>query len=282
MRCSRAAAHAGRRFYQHLQQQADSLQALLRLANTPQDKEKYTSALAQNRIIYQSYQLLQESYAAETPAAAMQLLKQSLALYHQNAASCAALASLCLEQNQTADALRYCDDGIAALPNASEYTEEGKSSIQFILLALKGNGLFLNANYADALQAFNAADALRDKVEVAHVRRHIYTQFLFDYGGLQMIQGEYVKSAQLLDRLITELTAQPPKDAARPAADELQGDAYMLATSYAYRGIDRQAQGKLSEAEADFHQARALAEKLSPAAAANIQTLLDNYAHTMK
>ena len=282
MRCSRVAAHAGRRFYQHLQQQADSLQALLRLANTPQDKEKYTSALAQNRIIYQSYQLLQESYAAETPAAAMQLLKQSLALYHQNAASCAALASLCLEQNQTADALRYCDDGIAALPNASEYTEEDKSSIQFILLALKGNGLFLNANYADALQAFNAADALRDKVEVAHVRRHIYTQFLFDYGGLQMIQGEYVKSAQLLDRLITELTAQPPEDAARPAADELQGDAYMLATSYSYRGIYRQAQGKLSEAEADFHQARALAEKLSPAAAANIQTLLDNYAHTMK
>ncbi|HBT78604.1 MAG TPA: hypothetical protein DEA67_00015 [Selenomonas sp.] len=142
MRCSRAAAHAGRRFYQHLQQQADSLQALLRLANTPQDKEKYTSALAQNRIIYQSYQLLQESYAAETPAAAMQLLKQSLALYHQNAASCAALASLCLEQNQTADALRYCDDGIAALPNASEYTEEGKSSIQFILLALKGQRPF--------------------------------------------------------------------------------------------------------------------------------------------
>lgn len=307
--------------YQHLQQEAMALRALLGQARTPQDKAKYTQALERNAVLRRSYQLLQQAYATVDNTAARDLLQQAVALYPDNAAAYAALAGICMDESQLAASLQYVDAGLAALPRANEYTDDDKQTLQFILLCLRGNTHFLNGQYVEALAAFQEAEPLSSEIKVEQVRKTIYAHFLFDYGGLQMIQGEYVQSAQLLERLMALLeptsttepmatgapaapatdtmptntanTSTPPTNAdgatitkndatgtAQPA-DELQGDAYMLATSYAYYGIDLQAQGKLKESEAAFARAKALATQLSPAAAVNIQTLLDNYAHIM-
>ena len=281
--------------YQHLQQEATALRALLGSAQSTQDKAKYSAALERNHVLHQSYMLLQQAYATADNAAALDLLKQAVALYRDNAAAYAALAGLCMEQQQITDSLLYCESGLDALQRAQEYTAEDKQALQFILLCLKGNAFFLNAQYVEALTTFQSADQLSANIEIKQIRQSIYTHFLFDYGGLLMIQGDYTRSTELLNRLITLLTAPPATDSvsmssAVPDAptgsaaneDELQGDTYMLATSYAYRGIDLQAQVRLKESEADFAQAKALATKLSAAAAANIQTMLDNYAHTMR
>jgi len=74
---------------------------------------------------------------------------------------------------------------------------------------MQGSVHFLRGENEQALKAFQQAETNAQKFDIQMVRPNIYGHFLFDYGGIELLQGDYPKAEQHYTQLLTFLAQLP-------------------------------------------------------------------------
>ena len=195
--------------YQRLQQEAALLQKQLKLAKTPEEKAEITKAIHKNEAAYQSYMMLQQAYAAP-PEQRTALLDKAISLYELNVPAYTARAAHRLGTNDLDGCMTDAAAGLKALnENGKDYSPEETHMMQFVLTQMQGSVHFLRGENEQALKAFQQAETNAQKFDIQMVRPNIYGHFLFDYGGIELLQGDYPKAEQHYTQLLTFLAQLP-------------------------------------------------------------------------
>ena len=285
--------------YQRLQQEAALLQKQLKLAKTPEEKAEITKAIHKNEAAYQSYMMLQQAYAAP-PEQRTALLDKAISLYELNVPAYTARAAHRLGTNDLDGCMTDAAAGLKALnENGKDYSPEETHMMQFVLTQMQGSVHFLRGENEQALKAFQQAETNAQKFDIQMVRPNIYGHFLFDYGGIELLQGDYPKAEQHYTQLLTflaqlpEVTEEHPpvppapapdgkvpapngtapapgiqpgsQPAAAPAAppDRRKERLLLTANAHLYRGLSRMQQKNNAGAQEDSAALLSLLPKLS-------------------
>ena len=202
--------------YQRLQQEAALLQKQLKLAKTEVEKKEITEAIHRNEAAYQSYMLLQRAYAE--PEKQAEFLDRAIELYASNVPAYAARAAHRLGTNDLAGVLQDTGAGLKALAGNADYTEDQTHMMQFLLESMQGSAHFLQGDNDGAVAAFQKADHDADLFDIQLVRPDIYSHFLFDFSGIELLREDYASAEKHYTKLIAFLDKlpAPPEENEQP------------------------------------------------------------------